>query len=162
MSTSAKRGGPSTNHLFNHVRTMLLHVEERCGNKLKPADTLLPRTPLTNRCEKLIVMCALGTNENDNDKDHSFSQLSVHKALTCPEGQSSWSVAPSLYGEKNLAPCRHNSSRYSCSDLLPVEIKWSCICAGVQNECAMRNPGCFVGRVCLMWMLWCCGGSTVD
>ena len=50
-------------------------------------------------------------------------------------------------------------------DLLPLEIKWSCICAGkemchTQYECVMRNPGCcFFARACLMW---CCGGSTVD
>ena len=29
-------------------------------------------------------------NDNNNDNDHSFSQLFVHKALTCPEGQSGW------------------------------------------------------------------------
>ena len=29
-------------------------------------------------------------NDNDNYNDHSFNQLFVHKALTCPEGQSGW------------------------------------------------------------------------
>ena len=53
--------------------------------------------------------------DNDNDNDHSFSQLSVHEALTCPEGQSAWSLAPSLFGENTFAPCRNTSSRYSCS-----------------------------------------------
>ena len=27
----------------------------------------------------------------------------------------------------------------------------------------MSNPGCcFAKQVCLMWLLWCWGGSTVD
>ena len=32
--------------------------------------------------------------DNDIDDHHSFRQLSVHKALNCPEGQSAWAVAP--------------------------------------------------------------------
>ena len=32
-------------------------------------------------------------------------KLSVHKALTCPEGQSAWAVRPSLAGAKKLEPC---------------------------------------------------------
>ena len=33
------------------------------------------------------------TEDNDCDSDHSFSQLPVHKALTCPWGQGPWVVA---------------------------------------------------------------------
>ena len=33
-------------------------------------------------------------DHDDNDKDHSFRQPSVNKALTCPGGQSAWAVAP--------------------------------------------------------------------
>ena len=33
-----------------------------------------------------------GANYNDNDNDHSSSQLRVHKALTCPEGHSAWGI----------------------------------------------------------------------
>ena len=40
-------------------------------------------------------------NGNGNDDDRSFSQLPVHKALTCPAGQSAWAVPPSLFGEGN-------------------------------------------------------------
>ena len=40
-------------------------------------------------------------NENDNDNDHSFSQLRVHKTLTCPTGQSAWAVGPSPVGQGN-------------------------------------------------------------
>ena len=32
--------------------------------------------------------------DNGNDNGHSFSELSVHKAVTCPMGQSAWDVAP--------------------------------------------------------------------
>ena len=34
----------------------------------------------------------LTVRDNVNDNDHSFSQP-VHKALTCPRGQSAWAVA---------------------------------------------------------------------
>ena len=40
------------------------------------------------------------TIDNDSDNDHSSSQVSVHQALTCPEGQSAWALASSLFGEK--------------------------------------------------------------
>ena len=40
------------------------------------------------------------TEKTDNDNDHSYRQLPVNKALTCPEGQSAWAVAL-LDGEGN-------------------------------------------------------------
>ena len=46
--------------------------------------------------------------DNDNDIDQTFCQVSVQKALTCPEGQSARALAPSLIGERKLAPCRKN------------------------------------------------------
>ena len=49
------------------------------------------------------------------------------------------------------------------SDLLPLEVKRSCIYAGTdmcftQDECVMRNHGCcFVDEcACYVWWLWCC------
>ena len=30
----------------------------------------------------------------------TITQLSVHKALTCPDGQSAWVLVPALFGEK--------------------------------------------------------------
>ena len=48
---------------------------------------------------------------NDDDSDHSSSQLSVHKALTCPEGQSGRVLKHSLFGEL-LASCRKHLSRF--------------------------------------------------
>ena len=50
---------------------------------------------------------------SDNYNEHSFSRLAVNKALTCPKGQSA---------------CKLNS--VFRSDLLPLEVKWTCICAG--------------------------------
>ena len=38
-------------------------------------------------------------DDNDNESDHSLSQLSVHKTLACPEGHSAWALAPLLSGE---------------------------------------------------------------
>ena len=48
-------------------------------------------------------ICWLKKKDNN---DHTFSRLSVRKALTCAEGHS---VAPSLFGE-NFASCRNNFS----------------------------------------------------
>ena len=30
-----------------------------------------------------------------------------------------------MFGEKKLAPCDKDSSEYSCSDLVPLEMKWA-------------------------------------
>ena len=53
------------------------------------------------------VFCDIG-----NDHDHSSSQLSVHQALTCPEGQRAWALVHSLFGEM-LAPRRMDVSRFT-------------------------------------------------
>ena len=50
--------------------------------------------------------------DNDNDNDHSSNQLPVHKALTCPDGQSAWAVALTI-GEEKLAQCQTNETMYS-------------------------------------------------
>ena len=42
------------------------------------------------------------------DDDHSFSQLPVHKALTCPEGQSAWAW-PLPGWRKKFAKCKKNN-----------------------------------------------------
>ena len=39
---------------------------------------------------------------------------------------------PCLTQEK-LAACTNNSSQYSCSDLVPLGMKWACTCAGRGN-----------------------------
>ena len=102
-------------------------------------------------------------NDNDNDMNHSFSQLHVHKALTCPKGQSAGAVTPPWLSKDIRSMHRINDQ----SELLPFETKWSCICAGketcyAQCECVMRNPDCcFVAQVCLMWLLRCYRCSTV-
>ena len=41
-------------------------------------------------------------SDKDNDNDHSFSQLPVHKAPSCPKGQSAWAV-----GQRKLALCKN-------------------------------------------------------
>ena len=46
--------------------------------------------------------------DNDTDTDHSFSHLSVHKALTCPEGQRAWGPwVHSQLGEKFASSRNH-------------------------------------------------------
>ena len=98
---------------------------------------------------------------------NSCSQPTVHQALTCPQGPVCLGRGPSRVGEGSSLNAQ-KLIKVLRSDLLPLEIQWSCICAGkemcyTQFECVVRNPGCFCfGRVCLVWLLWCCGGSTVD
>ena len=50
------------------------------------------------------------------DNDHSSSQPSAHKALTCPEGQSAWVFADSLFGE-SLASCKNSVCKCTCAGL---------------------------------------------
>ena len=57
---------------------------------------------------------AVHKSHNDNDNDHSCSQLSLRRAMTCPGSQSAWALASSLFGEKETRSLRKNSCRYSC------------------------------------------------
>ena len=63
-----------------------------------------------------------GANYNDNDNDHSSSQLRVHEALTCPEGQvlgesqetikgncSTLTIEPYSKPRQSISQCRKNS-----------------------------------------------------
>ena len=86
-------------------------------------------------------------DNNDNDNDHSYSQLPVNKALTCPKGSECLAVAfPWL--AKEIRPKRKEElNNVFGSDLLPLEVKWACICARkelrfTQDECVVRSPGC--------------------
>ena len=63
------------------------------------------------------------------DTDHSFSQLPVHKALTYPEGQGARAVAPPWL-VKETRSMHKKINQVFRSDLLPLEMKWSCNCAG--------------------------------
>ena len=72
---------------------------------------------------------------------------SCNKALTCPWGQGAWAVALSLIGEEKTRSMQDTLNKVFRPDLLPLGIKWSCICAGkelrsAQDECVVRNPGC--------------------
>ena len=97
-------------------------------------------------------------NNNGNDNGHSFSQRPVHKALTCPQGRVLGSCSTPWLA-KEIPSKQKILNNVFRSDLLPLEVKWSCICAGkemcfTQDECVIRNPGCCIfGRVCLVWLL---------
>ena len=74
----------------------------------------------------------------DNDNDHTYSQLSEHRGLTCPEGQGACALAPS----------------HTCSDLVPLGMKWACACT------SERQCGSLTKRVSLEHSLlfcWCVG-----
>ena len=68
-------------------------------------------------------------NRNDNDNDHSFNQLPDNRALACPRGQSAWVAAPPKLA-KEVRSMQNKLNKVFRSDLLPLETKWSCICAG--------------------------------
>ena len=57
---------------------------------------------------------------------------------------------PSLFGEK-LASCMHNLCWYTCSELLPLGMKWACTCAGKEmwfthfGEWRWSTVCCFAG-----------------
>ena len=64
-------------------------------------------------------------------------------------------MAPSLVAEKKLPPCRHNSSKYSCSDLVPLGMKRAAsVLEGemwfIRNECVVKKLWLlfFVGLLC--------------
>ena len=91
------------------------------------------------------------------------SVSSLDKAVTCPEGQSAWALVPSLFGEK-FASCRNNVSGYTSADLVQLEMKWPCTCAG--KGCVVHSMKsvslehgllfcCFASLlVCLLLLLW--------
>ena len=65
-----------------------LHVVDMSGTQESGAVT---------RTSSMLVKATthfLLNEDNGNDNGHSFSELSVHKAVTCPMGQSAWDVAP--------------------------------------------------------------------
>ena len=64
--------GGSEVSLFLLLRNSTLQVQRRC---------VVTCTILVHRDSKTF-------QDNENDNDHSFNQLSAHKALTCDEGQS--------------------------------------------------------------------------
>ena len=82
--------------------------------------------------------------------------LSVHTALTCPECQSAWVVAHSFFGRT----CSHHAKKhlfgYSCARLVPLGMKWACICAGKKNVLGVVCCGVVwivVRREDIMWLL---------
>ena len=98
-------------------------------------------------------------SNQDNDNGHSVSQHSVHKALTCPEDQSTWALVPSLFGGK-FAWCRNNLSRCTCSALEPLAMRWACTCCRKGEmwfthfeEFHWSTVCCFC---CFCWFVACC------
>ena len=73
---------------------------------------------------------------SNNDNDHSSSRLSlsVNTALTCQSVRvhGPWSIPcwPTMF-----AACKKQLSWYNCASLVPLGMKWACICAG--NGCCV-------------------------
>ena len=95
------------------------------------------------------------------------SLVGDEKLAQCTNKTRCSASGPSLVGDEKLAQCT-NKNKVFRSGLLPLEEKWSRICAGkgmcfTQDECVMRDPCLLLfGRVCLLWLLGCCGNSTVN
>ena len=94
----------------------------------------------------------------DNDNDHSSSELSVHKTLTCPECQRAWSLAYSLFGE-SLASYRKDMPRLSCAGLVPLGMTWTwrqmvVVCFTHVNEFRWSTVCCFC------WFVGCCSFAS--
>ena len=62
-----------------------------------------------------------------SSRDHSFSQLFVHKALTCTKGQGGWAVAPSPLSET------FKSCTIFGPSITAFGIRWACICDGTRD-----------------------------
>ena len=86
-------------------------------------------------------------------QDHSFCQLSVHTALTCPEGPGAWALASSLFGQRKLLWCRNNSSGFSCSDLVPLGTKWACTCRKRKSYPQWSVSEALIAMLLVCW-LW--------
>ena len=76
---------------------------------------------------------------------HSVESLQQSAAL--PGGQSAWTLAPPCLAKEKTRSTQDKLNNVLRSDLLPLEVKWACICAGkalrfAQDECVVRNPGC--------------------
>ena len=67
-------------------------------------------------CQHALKNIGRASHQVVNDNEHSSSQLSVHKALACPEGQGSWALAHSLFGEVFPSMCT------TCPTLVPLEM----------------------------------------
>ena len=73
-----------------------------CGLTASPSNPRRPQ-PLWSDDSTLNKAAMPKVNGNDDDNDHSFSQLSVHKALIFFEGQSAWALGPfPVWRNRNL------------------------------------------------------------
>ena len=72
---------------------------------------------------------------SNNDNDHSSSRLSLcTHGSDLPESQSACTLAiPCL--ANMFVSCKKQLSWYNCASLVPLGMKWACICAG--NGCCV-------------------------
>ena len=81
----------------------------------------------------------------ENENDHSSSQSSKHKGLTCPEGQSAWPLVPSSSGEM-LASSKKNVLVVFLRRLVPLRRKWACANREDGGMCCTVLVVVFYGR----------------
>ena len=75
-----------------------------------------------------LVLSLFSLSNNDNDHSTSWS-LCVHTALTCLSVRVPvpWLI-PCL--ANMFISCKKQLSRHNCASLVPLGMKWTCICAG--------------------------------
>ena len=98
-----KRFEPTHGDVLNLHTGVLLSLSSSSSLSVVLFPPPLP-FPLPSLCLQS-ALCVSFVNDNDNDRSSSW--LSVHMALTCPEGQSA-AVAHSLLGEHVRHPERNN------------------------------------------------------
>ena len=80
---------------------------------------------------------------SNNDSDHSSSRLCTHSSALA-KGPECMDLGPFLVGRTCSQHARNNCLGVSCASLVPLGMKWACICAG--NGCCVW--WCLVVLVC--------------
>ena len=86
-----------------------------------------------------------------------------------PQGPECLGRGPFPFGEETNRPMQNKFNNAFRSDLLPLEVKWACICAGkelrfTQDECVVRKilVAAFWTSVAAVVAFGFCGGSTFN
>ena len=72
---------------------------------------------------------------------------SLQQCADLPEGPECLGRGPSLFGDEKTRSMQNKLNNAFRSELLPVEVKWVCMCVRkelrfTQDEYVSRNPGC--------------------
>ena len=101
---------------------------------------------------------------SNDDNDHSSSRFSLcTHGPDLAECQSTWAVAHSLLAEhvaEHVRIMQKQLSWYNCASLVPLGMKWACICAG-NGYCVWWCLVVFGGVSVLLCVSMCCLSCVV-